>query len=216
VSDAAVELGPVLEGTAAAVQRSRSRAINLRPASILSIASDRMGATVVDDHSPQAAPYGAYIIAPYSFHVGERVMVLFQPPHGAYIVGLLRGGFTPWQILGPESGAGNFGTGWANDAACVFPENDGPTFVSVRRVGSLVELRGRATRVSGAGTTLAVLTGAFRPRSLLSFPTVVGPIAAVGVVVVHQGSGVIQPVTGTFDQGAGGYVNLDGIAFTVD
>lgn len=214
VSNTNAGLGPVIDGTAAAVQRTRDRTVHMRPATVVGVTANHDLAIVLDDHDTASQPFGAYIILPTSLRVGDRVMVLYQPPHGAYVVGILRGGFVGWQFVRPsDGGIGSFTSGWTNTGGTGFPDTATFMVVGYRRVGESVEIRGRATRTSGVSNTVFVLPEPYRPRNNLVFVTVTAPVA-VGLVVVNQNGNV--DAIGTVDAGSSGYISFDSVAYSVD
>jgi hypothetical protein len=210
-------LAPLLESTHSAVQQARGPVSNIRPATVQSISAGRETAVVTDDHNPGGSPYGASIICPTTLFPGDRVMVMFYPPHGALILGLLRGGHMPWQLFNPAlvDVPGGYGAGWVSDTGTGLPGTSTYAQLMYRRCNGVAELRGRGTRTSGVGTRIAWLPDGFRPKNRIVATVVVGPIVAIGTIQVEI-NGEIHGLTGTFDSGSGGFVHLDTISFSVE
>lgn len=214
-------LEPVLAGTSSAVQAARSRPSTYRPATIVDLTIDRAIAHVIDDHDPQGDPYGVAIICPTHLKIGDRVMIHYNPPHGSLLVGLLRGGYEPWTIFKNDGGGGlngnigYLGPGWTQATGSNYPDSNAYPIGMFRRRGGVVELRGRLTRQSGASNDIAWLPAGYWPRNNLLMTIITAPIAAAGSVIVWI-DGHITLAVGTPDAGGGGFVQLDGISYSVE
>lgn len=129
--------------------------------------------------------------------VNTRVMVLFFPPQGAYIIGVIAE--APWKPVTV------FGTNWSNFGG-------GAEVVEYRRDGNWVTVRGVATRSAGAAASIFTLPTGYRPRAGENFP--VDSNAQAHSVVVPTAAGTMLFTAGAA-AAATGYVSLSGIRFRV-
>lgn len=213
------ELQPVLTGTSAAVHQARKRTSFYRPATITTVSPSRDIVTIRDDAELEGEDYGATLIAPTSVMVGDRVMVHYCPPHGAFVVGILRGGYMPWQQVYVGDGEpGSFQGGWTNEIGSAdVLDTDSFAFCAYRRFQGMVELRGRVVRISGVNGTVFNLPDGFRPRNDLMIPVLVGPTSApvMGIIQIFR-SGSVNSIAGNVDTGTNGMIQFDGIQYTVE
>lgn len=214
------DLQPVLTGTSAAVHQARKRTSFYRPATVISLSPSRDIVTVRDDAEvEEGGEYGATLIAPTAVLIGDRVMIHYCPPHGAFVVGILRGSYMPWQQVYVGDGEpGSFQGGWTNPVGETDPLDTAfYAFTAYRRVQGMVELRGRATRISGVNGTVYVLPDGFRPRNHLLIPVATGPTTAItfGHVQVFQ-TGEVFVASGNVDSASNGFIQFDGINYTVE
>lgn len=142
-------------------------------------------------------------ITQLSPNLGDRVTVLFAPPHQAMIIGLPIHDL--WHVVG-DPNEPDFATGWANEGGTVPLDQNNNGFTSFRHWGNLVELRGFAHRSSGSGTTVYTLPEGYRPRNLLITPGA-GALAAYNPIQITQ-TGLVQSL-------GGGDAIFDGIFFSV-
>ncbi len=124
---------------------------------------------------------------------GHRVMVLFWPPHGAYIIG---GNFGhAWHPF-------PFAAGWADLGGANQP-------CEYRLDRNTIKLRGFATRVSGVTTLIGTLPVGYRPQYQENFA-----VDATG----NQHSAIAVAANGDVSWGQGAaaspaYVSLSGVDF---
>lgn len=131
--------------------------------------------------------------------IGERVMVLFWPPHGAYVVGRMG---TPnasqWQDAFTV-----FGAGWSSFGG-------GLQAVQYRKEGDWTHLRGVAKRTSGVATTILTLPAGYAIQAdEEDFIVLSGGVTYSGVQILPSGAVVFVPGPGA----SAAYVSLSGIAF---
>jgi hypothetical protein len=115
-------------------------------------------------------------------NVGERVTVLFAPPHQALIIGIPR--HDPWHIVGNQQQV-PFNTGWTHLSGTTGPGQDQAPQVMFRRDGHMVSLRGTADRVSGTNIVIFTLPVGYRPQNRITMPAlnVLGGHTYVGVTM---------------------------------
>lgn len=123
--------------------------------------------------------------------LGEKVTVLFAPPHQAMIIG--QPVHDTWHFIG-ATGEPAFATGWANSTAsgpidtAEYPE------MSYRRFGHLCEMRGQVLK--SAGTSLiTTIPEWYRPRNNLTFACI-GPLGGHGVLQINRDGQTLGPVLG--------------------
>lgn len=132
-------------------------------------------------------------------NAGERVMVLFWPPHGAYIFGRPGTPGTQWHDAAFTAGWGNFGGSFQD--------------VQYRKEGDWTYLRGVAARTSGVATTIFTLPVGWRIQVAQEDFPVVSSLASFSVVsVLPSGAVVFTPGAGA-PGSAADYVSLSGIRF---
>lgn len=124
--------------------------------------------------------------------IGDRVTVMFAPPHQAMIIG--QPIHDEWHLVGGINEV-PFTTGWGND-----PSGDNPGFDSnpncmYRRRGQFVEVRGSALRTSGSSNTIFVMPEGYRPANDIGF---YGSNALTGAELLTAGFGgsIIHPAGG--------------------
>lgn len=132
-------------------------------------------------------------VTEFGVTVGQRVTVLFAPPHQAMIVG------TPihdtWHQVGTLGNAA-FISGWDNHSlsgpldSLEFPE------AMYRHFGHWVEVRGGVVRTSGASNTFFVLPVGYRPRNNLTLQAM-NSLTGFETLQVNQDGGVTHPAGGT-------------------
>lgn len=116
--------------------------------------------------------------------IGDRVTVVFAPPHQALIIGSPI--HDPWHIVG-ANGQVQFAPGWGHDASAVAIDTHGPAQVMFRREGRMVMVRGVAARTSGSSVDIFTLPQGYRPRNSLLIPTLTGGGVASFVVIEISG-----------------------------
>jgi hypothetical protein len=201
---------PVLrEAIAAAVQAAlaKSEAPTFKPAVVINVDVSGVIAEVQCD-GPEEPIFGAQLLNTAVFP-GDRVEIMFAPPAGAFVIGRRGGDFDPWHFVG-HAGEPSFTTGWRNDSLAEFPGNDDFALVSFRRMGRIVELRGRAERFSGAATNIFSLPPDYRPENDLNFMIigVNGLLPEPALVTVFR-SGLIQNTSHSV-------LHLDGIMYSTN
>lgn len=152
---------------------------------------------------------------------GDRVMVMFAPPNGAFVVGRYSGDFNPWFFVGNGTPAPPFEQFWHYGPNVGLPGQAGTWQIpGFRRIGRIVELRGRAARNTGGAPnpdTVFYLPVGYRPLNDIAFPSICGPIAIPAYVVVGATGAVQAFLTGgTTVWADGGFISLDGCMFSVD
>lgn len=129
---------------------------------------------------------------------GQRVMVLFWPPHGAYIIGLPGTPGTQWHPVAFDAAWADYGLG---SQVCQY-----------RLDGNWVTLRGVAKRTSGAGAgVVCTLPPAYRPQASENFAVDSDPQTHSVVVVDPSGTVTWNPGPGA--TASAPYVSLSGIRF---
>lgn len=150
-------------------------------------------------------PHGAYIVAPTTIMPGDRVLLLYTAaPPACYVVGRQSGDMDEWHIVG-TSGEPQFVTGWGHSAGTVAPSQNGNAQIMFTRRGGRVELRGRATRTSGASANVFALPEAYWPDNDLLLP-------GQGALGAHLSVG-IEMTTGMVSVSAGSELVLDGLSY---
>lgn len=122
--------------------------------------------------------------------LGDRVTVLFAPPHQALIIG------SPvhdaWHLVG-TNGNIPFTTGWGNNGTAGELDTQNYPKVMFRRDGTFVHIRGSAENFSAVTNTIFTMPEGYRPRNslILTCCTTLGAYAVVQVnrdgTVVAQG-----------------------------
>jgi hypothetical protein len=210
-----------------ATQAARNRQIRVRAATVKDVAVSQTIAevqidgddlTMMDDGNDDVidgGATGAQIAYPTSLRPGDRVLVMFVPPMGAFIIGRLGGDYEDWLIVGFEQNP-PFASGWSSAPGTGIVGTDDFAVPMFRRVGRFVELRGRAQRTTDAGAlaTIFTLPSDYRPANKMSFPALSGPIVSPNGVVVEF-TGDVQAIASGYDA-PDGYITLDGIIFSVD
>lgn len=95
---------------------------------------------------------------------GQRVSVLFAPPHQALIIGSPVHDY--WHIVGNNGEAGWF-PGWGHDSSSGGLDSAFYPKVMFRKDGNWVMVRGTAVRSSGAFNQIFTLPVGYRPRNNL-------------------------------------------------
>lgn len=163
-----------------------------RPAIVASVDPTNVVAMVQLD-GPNQEAFGAMVAAPITVFPGDRVLVLFVPPHGCYVIGVRGGDNGDWRTVGEIDAP--FGTGWEAASGTTLVNFSGPGVPMFTRRSALVELRGRAERTSGSGTTVFTLPQDCWPGNdlITSALTSLGahtPLSIGGDGVVSVASGV--------------------------
>ena len=125
---------------------------------------------------------------------GTRVMVLFFPPQGAYVVGTI--GDSAWVDVTA------FGTNWSNLGGT-------SEVVQYRRDGPWVTLRGVASYTAGQALAIFTLPAGYRPRARENFAVDSNP--QVHSVITPATTGGVEFVAGA--GAVAGYVSLSGVRF---
>ena len=125
-----------------------------------------------------------------------RVKVLFWPPHGAYIVGLIS--------LGEWVSVSSFGTNWGNLGGT-------SEVVQYRRDGNWVTLRGVANWSAGKSLQIFTLPDGYRPRARENFAVDANP--QVHAVITPATNGDVEFVSAT---ATAGYASVSGVRFWVE
>ena len=150
-------------------------------------------------------PHGAYIVAPTTLFPGDRVLLMFvSSPPSCLVIGRQSGDMDEWHIVG-TSGEPQFVTGWGHSAGTVPPSQNGNAQIMFTRRGGRVELRGRATRTSGASTVVFALPEAYWPDNDLLLP-------GQGALGAHLSVGV-DKATGNVSVSGGTELVLDGLSY---
>ena len=206
-----IDLRTVLDAVSAAVDESvgHQRQITLRPATVRSVSPDQTlvelevdGSTAItagDDSADADNAIGAQVLASTVFN-GDRVMVMFVPPAGAFVVGRRGGDFGDWHVVGEEDEP-PFEAGWGNLAGNVevFDPAAGWPKVMFRRIGRFVELRGRAYRSSGTGWHIFYLPDGYRPANYVVLPVVTGGAATFAMsAIAITSTGLVQIFNSNF------------------
>lgn len=182
----------VRAATQAGAQAGADQAPITRPAVVASVDPTNVIAMVQLD-GPDNTPIGATVAAAITVFPGDRVLLMFVPPHGCYVIGRRGGDMGDWTPVGGLEA--QFGTGWQEEAGTTPPGFGGPAVPMFTRRSGLVELRGRAERVSGSGTTVLTLPQDCWPANdlLVSALTSLGahtPLTISDGGVVSAASGV--------------------------
>lgn len=119
--------------------------------------------------------------------VGDRVTVLFAPPHQALIIGSPV--HDPWHSVG-GNGEIPFTSGWGNNGTA--GELDTSTYPKVmfRRDGTWVHIRGSAENFSAITNTIFTMPTGYRPRNSLILPSVT-TLGAYAVIQINQDGTVV-------------------------
>lgn len=126
-----------------------------------------------------------------------RVMVLFFPPQGAYVIGVIEQ--APWKSVS------TFGTNWSNLGGT-------SEVVQYRRDGEWVTLRGVATRAAGYAVAIFTLPTGYRPRARENFA--IDSNAQAHSVITPAVNGGVEFFAGAAAT-ATGYASLSGVRFQV-
>lgn len=154
-------------------------------------------------------PFGADVVAPITLHAGDRVMLLFVPPHGCLVLGRRSGDWDDWHVVGNEGEPdydGGKGVRWDHAPGTVYPGQAGPSVPSFTRRGGRVELRGNAARVAGSNNNVFPLPQGYRPENDLMVLGVTG-LGVSTLVGISASTGMITVPAGPSN------VVLDGISF---
>lgn len=217
---------------AAAKAGAQARNIIVRPGTVQGVGVDEILAEVRidgDDLTDSAGDdvaisgvTGAQIVLPTGLQPGDRVLVMFVPPSGAYIIGRLAGDFEDWTYVGEVDPDGTatgpaFGAGWTNVSSNGLAGEDAHCNASYRRTGRFVELRGRVWRTSGGSNIIFVLPNDYCPLNRVVKPVVGGVGGSLGINYVGiETSGNVVATTLTPIDEPGGSVFLDGVIFSTD
>ena len=150
-------------------------------------------------------PHGAYIVAPVTLAPGDRVLLLYVGDRPiCYVVGRQSGDMDAWHIVGTDSEP-QFVTGWGHTAGTLPPGQNGNAQVMFTMRSGRVELRGRASRTSGASSVVFPMPEYAWPANdlLLSAQGALGSHINVGI---ELSNGNVSVSTGT-------EVVFDGISY---
>jgi hypothetical protein len=109
----------------------------------------------------------AHDITSQGVGVGDRVTVLFAPPHQALIIGSPI--HDPWHIVGTNNQV-PFTAGWMNDSSAGALDTGTYPQCMFRREGTYVHVRGSAQNVSAGSNVIFILPVGYRPRNSLITP----------------------------------------------
>jgi hypothetical protein len=172
---------------------------------------DPLNATaLVAADGPDSGSFGADIVAPVTLFPGDRVMLLFAPPHGAMVIGRRSGDFDDWHVVGDE-GEPQF-TGWETAAGTVGPGQNGQGVVMFTRRSGVTYLQGQAARLGGGGSGVFELPEGYRPYTDLVLRTSSGTsgggfLPVSDIMTIDQATGLVS-ANGPPDR-----LWLDGISF---
>jgi hypothetical protein len=221
----------VRDAVAVAVQAGReSKRIILKPGTISSVSVDQTIAEILVDDDPNTGEgggddvavdgvLGAQMLYP-AVREGDRVMVMFMPPHGVFVIGRLSGDFEDWHFVGdPDEVA--FAANWGNALDTGLPGTDNFSRVKYRRIGRFVEVRGRATRTTDTGgpSTIFTLPDQYTPKNKYSVPAPNGLLGATNALILITLAGAVQVLKFAGTVGGGtinDFVSLDGICFSAE
>lgn len=186
------------EMVAAAAQAGRDAARVLIPMTIggvvLSIDPTNTMAIVQADGPND--PHGAAVVAPVTLRPGDRVMLHYSGDAARCIVlGRRSGDFDDWHTVG-QPDEPQFVTGWGHSAGTTFPGQNGNAEVMFTMRSGRVELRGRATRTSGASAAIFTLPEPAWPDNDLLL-SAQGAVGAHINVTIDMATGVVGVSTGT-------------------
>ncbi|HMJ74751.1 MAG TPA: hypothetical protein VK507_02205 [Iamia sp.] len=195
------------EMVSAAAQAGAAAARQLIP-SIISgvIVSTDLTNTIamVQADGPNEA-HGAEIVAPITFRPGDRCKLLYMGDRAlCLVIGRGQGDYDDWHVVGAE-GEPVFQTGWGHSAGTFPPGQNGPAQVMFTMRSGRVELRGRATRTSGALTTIFPLPEAYWPDNDLL-------ISGQGALGAHVSLG-FDYATGMVSVASGAEAVFDGVSY---
>lgn len=186
------------EMVAAAAQAGRRGAEDdapyFRPGIVIASDPANTAAQVAADGS-DGTPFPARIASPVTLFPGDRVLLMFVRPTAVYVMGRLTGDMGDWREVGDIDSS--FATGWQADSGTTPPGFGGPATPMFTRRSGLIELRGRAVRVSGSSTTVFTLPEDCWPGNDLLVPalTTLGahtPLTITNLGVVSVASGVTE------------------------
>lgn len=149
-----------------AVQRAltNSPTAEVRHGSVLAVDNGLFVHEVQMDADTGSVTIRAHDITQLGVCVGDRVTVLFAPPHQALIIGSPR--HDSWHLVGTNGEVGWF-PGWGNDGSSGNLDTAFYPKVMFRRDGNFVQIRGSAVRTSGAFNQIFTLPIGYRPRNNL-------------------------------------------------
>lgn len=223
----------MLEAVKAAAKAITERNVSFKPGTVTDVTATQDTANVTldgdqlmlgdggNDDMPVNGWVPCQILFGSGIQAGDRVMVMFMPPNGAFIVGRYAGDFNPWIVIGgSDPSAPAFAGTWQAQTGAGNPGQPG-TYQrpSYRRIGRIVELRGRAMRGSATGVnpdTIFTLPPGYRPLNDLAFSVIVGPIIAFGVLLILTTGAVQSFIPGGSVDAPNGLITLDGVMFSND
>ena len=185
--------GAQREGIRASVQAARSRTHVTRNGTVLDADPVNRVATVQTD-GPDGGPFGADVVAPVTVYPGDRVTVLFTPPHGAMVIGRMAGDRDDWHVIG-DPGEPPLGSGWTQGTGTVALGANGAARMMFTREGRRVELRGRMDRASGSNDNIFSLPSGYRPENDLLVPAI-GVLGAFTPLGIDMSAGTVSVVAG--------------------
>jgi hypothetical protein len=125
--------------------------------------------------------------------IGDRVTVLFAPPHQALIIG------SPvhdhWHLIGTNREI-VFTPGWGNNSLSGALDSGTYPQVMYRRDGTLVHLRGSAENFSSGTNIIFIMPEGYRPRNDLLLPALTS-FAGHSVVQINRDGAVISQAGST-------------------
>lgn len=222
------DLSVIKEGVSFATERGRnSTAVpTFRQGSVQIVNLGERSAMVQMDTDPNptmeggddslGGPIQASLWYAGGVRAGDRVQVMFYPPHGAAIVAVIAGGWENWHYVGGD-GEVPFASGWQNFPTVGPPYQSAHSAASYRRIGRWCELRGRVERASGVGTVVFILPDDYRPINRVATVVLAGESAlGTGVIVVDPVGTVEWISLGTPVDAADGSLFLDGVVYSLD
>lgn len=126
-------------------------------------------------------------------NVGERVTVLFAPPHQAMIIG--QPIHDTWNLVG-TAGNPSFNTGWGNNGTTGDLDSGTDPKCMFRRFGNWVEHRGTPVRTSGASNVLFNIPEGYRPRNDTYVVGLNGLTGAEELVAENATGNLVHPAGG--------------------
>ena len=216
----------LLEGISSAVSYGlQQRVPQFIPGTVVAVAQDETSVDVAidsdddpgignDDSAGGVTSCSTWY--PSSVRAGDRVMVMFYPPSGAAVVARLAGGYEEWNFVGEEDQP-IFEPSWEQGSGNGIPFTDDHAYVSFRRIGRIVELRGSITRAVAGDSVAFYLPDGYRPMNrVVGLGLVSG--GAIGYVVVRplDGGVEIHALTGGGTIVSPTVLFLDAIRFSVD
>lgn len=192
----------------ASVQAGRDAALEqtptLKPGVVMAVDPTNTVADVTAD-GPDTTTFPADVVCSTVLHPGDRVMLLFVPPHGCMVLGRRSGDWDDWHIVGTE-GEPTFFTGWAHAAGTNPPGQDTPAQVMFTRRGDRTELRGRASS-TGSSLPVFALPEGYRPENDLLVPALT-TLGAHTILAIDKAAGHVAVASAGIDE-----IIFDGISY---
>lgn len=169
-----------------------------------------------DDPDFGLIPMQAVVGCDNYLSVGTRVMVLYIPPSGGYVIGRPNGASDAWHAIA-QSDAVPYGTGWAQYPG--FVDARAPSY---RRMSGLMVFSGAMYRASdnGADTVLFRLPAQFAPKTTFRIQCRGGGFGIYPVQIDVHSDGTLNYVAGAVgatssDPSGVGCVLLDTLTFAL-